>query len=248
MQMKKSYSGIILIILVSFLVFFTVSCKKDSDKPAVETGTMTDIEGNVYKTIKIGNQWWMAENLKVRKYRNGDDIDSVAKNLPDSAWANKKTGAYCYFEEKFGMLYNFYSIKDSRNIAPVGWHIPADDEWKEMEQFLGMTKEDADKINWRGSDQGNKLKIAGGNTMYWAKSSDIYTVYGTNESGFTAIGGACRIFNGQWGEITHTGFWWTSSLDNGNGAMYRGLDYDKTTVFRYYGPENYGFSIRCVRD
>jgi len=232
---------------MSFLLVFSNSCKKDNTIHVIETGTLTDIDGNVYKIVKIGNKWWMAENLKLGKYRNNDPITYISQDKPDSVWSNLNAGAYCYFDEKYGFLYNFYALSDSRGIAPQGWHIPSDEEWKELELFLGMSTEDADKVNWRGNNQGNALKISGGNTTYWATSSDTYEIFGTNESGFTGIGGACRIFNGKWGELTHTGFWWTSTLD-GNEAWYRGLDYNKLNVFRYSGSMNYGFSIRCVKD
>lgn len=236
-----------LIILISFLTLFLSSCDKDESTPVIETGTLTDIDNNSYKIVKIGTKWWMAENLKVSRYNNGDSIIYAAQNAPDSIWSNINSGAYCYLDENLGFLYNFQSVSDQRKIAPIGWHIPSDEEWKELEMFLGMGQEDANEVNWRGNNEGNKLKVLGGNTMYWAKSSDIYEIFGTNESGFTALGGACRIFNGKWGEITHTGFWWTSSL-NENEAWYRSLDYNKSSVFRYYGSKNYGFSIRCVKD
>ncbi len=247
MHFKNYNPGVSFFILISFFILLFAACKKENDTPAFETGTLTDMDGNVYQTVKIGTKWWMAENLKVKRYNNGDSIFYSMQNQPDSVWANLTAGSYCYSDEKYGFLYNYYSVSDSRKIAPAGWHIPSDEEWKELEIFLGMSVEDAGKINWRGSDQGNKLKATGGNTTYWATSSDIYTIFGTNESGFNAIGGACRMFDGQWGDLTHTGFWWTSSLTE-NEAWYRGLDYNKTTVFRYFGLKNYGFSIRCVKD
>jgi uncharacterized protein (TIGR02145 family) len=247
MQLINIKTGVYILIVIALLAVFFNSCAKENDKPVPETGTMTDIDGNVYNTVKIGTKWWMAENLRVKRYRNGDSIICVLNSESDSVWSNLKTGAYCYFDDKLGYLYNFYSLSDFREITPVGWHIPSDDEWKEMEKVLGMSKEQADSLNWRGGNEGNKLKIVGGNTMYWAKSTDIYNIFGTNESGFTALGGASRIFNGQWGDLTHTGFWWTSSIKE-NEAWYRGLDYNKANVFRYYGPKNYGFSVRCVKD
>lgn len=245
--MKNNKPVFVFIILIAFLATILYSCTKEDDTTAPETGSITDIDGNVYATVKIGTKWWMAENLKVSRYNNGDSITYISQGRPDSDWSSLKTGGYCYFDEKFGFLYNYYTISDSRKIAPDGWHIPSDTEWKELETALGMSAEDAEKLNWRGSEQGNKLKTLGGNTMYWKTSSDIYKIFGNNSSGFTALGGACRVFSGPWGDLTHTGFWWTST-SNENGAWYRGLDYDKINVFRFYGPENYGFSIRCVKD
>jgi uncharacterized protein (TIGR02145 family) len=246
--MKSIKSGFSLVILIFFFALNFIACnEKVTDPASLETDSITDIDGNIYKTVKIGSKWWMAENLKVSRYNNGDSIIYISQTKPDSEWSNLKTGAYCYFDKNFGFLYNFYTITDSRKIAPAGWHIPTDAEWKELELSLGMSTEDTDKLNWRGTDQGDKLKIANGNSTYWLVSSDIYFIAGTNESGFTALPGACRIFNGQWGDITHTGFWWSSSV-NGNEAWYRGLDYNKANVFRFSGPGNYGFSVRCVKD
>ena len=96
-------------------------------------GTVTDIEGNVYKTLKIGGQFWMVENLKVTKYRNGDLIPHITDN---TEWGSLKSGAYCYYDNDinnyntYGLLYNGYTIKDEREIAPEGWHIPTSDDWK----------------------------------------------------------------------------------------------------------------------
>lgn len=93
------------------------------------TGTVTDVDGNVYNTIQIGNQWWMAENLKVTHYRNGEAIPNVTS---DSEWSNLTTGAYCSYDnnnsfiETYGLLYNWYAVDDARDLAPEGWHIPTD--------------------------------------------------------------------------------------------------------------------------
>jgi len=254
--------GFSLVVLLSLcFVIFSYSCKKDK-KISIETGTMTDIDGNVYKTVKIGDQWWMAENLKTSRYRNGDSIIYVSElnnNLDSATWNYLISGAYCiidnsnesspnYQGKMYGFLYNWYTISDSRNVAPSGWHIPTDDEWKVMEEHLGMDTETANKVNWRGSNEGNKLKVEG-SLKGWNEPSNIYEVWGTNESGFTALGGGCSMFNGIWGNpgVLSTGFWWTSSTEKGQ-PLYRYLDYNMPNIFRYYGPRTYGFSIRCVKD
>jgi len=256
---KKSRVSIILL-LFSIILLFTNGCKKDSKIVAPnETGTMTDIDGNVYKTVKINNHWWMAENLKVKRYRNGDSIIYVAEHnyyLDSARWNKLDSGAYCiidnsnvnaqnYQGKMFGFLYNAFTLMDARNIAPDGWHIPSDQEWKDLEISLGMDASDANLMSWRGTDQGNKLKIYTG----WKKPGDIYSSWGTNESGFTALGGGCCMYNGVWGNpgTFSTGFWWTSSTYNGL-PIYRYLDYNKANVFRFYGQPTYGFSIRCIMD
>ena len=259
----KNKAGIIILILITIIsILPSIGCKKEKKhKPIIETGTVTDIDGNVYKTVNINGKWWMAENLKVKRYNNRDSVNFVSVTnfqLDSATWNNLQTGAYCiidniyessqnYQGKMFGFLYNFYAVSDSRNIAPAGWHIPTDDEWKNLEEYIGMSSSDLDKVNWRGSNEGNKLKIEG--PAGWNKSYDEYSIWGTNDFGFSAIGGGCCMYNGIWGEpgTFSTGFWWTSTLKE-NKAWYRYLDYNKTNVFRYYGPKTYGFSIRCVKD
>ena len=263
----KSLLKRLLILISLFLFVFIISCNIDKKKQTdtIEYGTVTDIDGNSYQTVKIGNQWWMAENLKVKRYNNGDSINYVGEvgsfsTLDSTKWNNTTTGAYCiidngsntsqnYQGKMFGFLYNYYSVSDSRKIAPVGWHVPSDADWKILETYLGMNSGDADNINWRGDVQGNKLKTYTGWKMLKAPAD--YSVWGTNESGFTAIGGSCCMYNGVWGNpgTFYTGFWWTSTLNTtSNQPWYRYMDYQKPSVFRFYGPMTYGFSVRCVKD
>ena len=208
--------------------------------------TVTDIDGNVYQTIQIGNQWWTAENLKVTHYRNGDAIPNVTSN---SEWINLATGAYCAYNNNesntdiYGYLYNWYTINDSRNIAPAGWHVPTDEEWKELEMVLGMSQLDADGVGYRGTDEGGKLKETG--TTHWASPN----TGATNESGFSAL--PCGSRGGNDGSFYNLGFFatfWLSTELNGNYAWLRHLYYDYSFITRHYTNKQYGFSIRLVRD
>jgi uncharacterized protein (TIGR02145 family) len=264
---KLALLKFITIIFCLFLVVFITGCKKETNNNLIETATVADIDGNVYKTVKIGKQWWMAENLKVKKYRNGDTITFIgtknkySSEFDSSKWVNINSGAYCIFNsskdstdanfqgKKYGLLYNWYATHDSRNIAPSGWHVPTDEEWKELEIFIGMPKDTADKLSWRGNNEGNKLKLqrVKKSDATWNTPSDQYEVWGTNESGFTALAGGCCMFYGVQVPPASTGFWWTASQHD-TLAWYRYLDYNKANVFRYYGPLTYGFSIRCVKD
>jgi uncharacterized protein (TIGR02145 family) len=175
-----------------------------------ETGTVTDIDGNVYQTVKIGGQWWMAENLKVTHYRNGEAIPNITSN---SEWAGLSSGAYCAYDNNnsniatYGLLYNWYTVVDSRNIAPAGWHVPTDEEWKQLEIYLGMSQSDADKPGLRGSDEGGKLKETG--TAHWHSPN----IGATNSSGFSALPGGCRDFNftGAYEGMGELGNWWSST-------------------------------------
>jgi uncharacterized protein (TIGR02145 family) len=236
-----------------FLFIFIFSalnfgCKKSETTPSLETGTLIDIEGNVYKTIKIGEKWWMAENLKAKKFRNGNDIPEISGSQMED-WKNATGAAYCQYNENPdapGLLYNWLAATDSNNIAPQGWHLPTDEEWKELEMQLGMTREAADKSSWRGTHEGDKLKISGAD--YWAAYGSVWA---TNESGFSAMAGGCRVFDGTWsspGGLFYMGFWWTSTPQQGKDAWYRYLDYKNPNVFRSHASKLYGFSIRCVKD
>lgn len=128
------------LVIIGLLLMITSSCKKKEDSIPLEMGTVTDVEGNVYKTVKIGNQWWMAENLKTTRYSDGTKIPHV----PDSLmWINLTTPAYCCYhndaityKNTYGALYNWFTINTGK-LAPKGWHIPTDVEWTALINNLG---------------------------------------------------------------------------------------------------------------
>lgn len=233
------------ILLIGLILLFMNSCKDDNNPtPVKETGTVTDVDNNVYQTIKIGNQWWMAENLKVTKFRNGNMI----RNAQSNADWNDTVAAYCLYDNNSnapGLLYNWYAVNDKVGIAPHGWHIPTDEEWKTLEKYLGMSQTEADKLSWRGNNEAANLKMESPNG--WSIFENIWS---TNESKFTALAGGCRLFNGTWADpgLFATGFWWTSTSHPDNEAYYRYLDYKSSQIFRSHVPSNYGMSVRCVKD
>jgi len=253
--MKSNFKLHYIIIAVSLIILFSSSsCKKKSEDPAtIEKGIVTDVNGYVYNTVKIGNQWWMAEDLRTSKYRDSSFITSVPAPPIDTTWKHYTTGAYTNYLNNQGIVigrfYNWYAISDPKGLAPKGWHIPNDAEWKELEKHLGMSADEADKTSWRGTHEAEKLKVIKGTINGWADYGNIWT---TNETGFSAMPLGCRMFDGSWGDpgISATGFWWSasSSEEQSNKAWYRYLDYKNTNIFRYYGPKTYGFSVRCVKD
>jgi len=210
------------------------------------TGTVTDIDGNVYQTIKIGNQWWMAENLRVTRYRNGNPIQHVTNA---GTWDNLSSGAYCNYGHDegnvstYGRLYNWYAVHDSRSIAPAGWHVPSDEEWKQLEVYLGMSQSDADATGWRGADEGGKLKEVG--TTHWASPNNG----ATNESGFSALPGGYLGYIGVFVGMGNYAFFWSSTEGDWLLAWHRLLYYTNSQVNR--GDDltrHYGLSVRCIRD
>jgi len=218
-----------------------------ADDHVLAMGTVTDIDGNVYKTVKIGLQWWMAENLKVTHYQNDDAIPNVTDN---GTWAYLLTGAYCNYNNDttnvatYGRLYNWYAVDDSRDAAPAGWHVPSDDEWKELEMYLGMTQSQANGLDFRGTDEGGKIKETG--YAYWNSPN----TGATNSSGFSALPSGYRYYYGDFHYIGTRAFFWSSTeyYEGSFYAFYRNLFYDRSDVYRYYDPGGNGFSLRCVRD
>ena len=198
-----------------------------------ETGTVTDIDGNIYHTIKIDNQWWTLENLKVTHYRNGDPIPYVA----DSAtWAGLSTGAYCVYNSDannvatYGRMYNWYSVNDGRNMAPAGWHVATDAEWQTLIDYLGGN-----------GVAGGKMKEAG--IIHWLDPN----TGATNESGFTAMPGGYRYLQNFSGLYFSADFW--SSTENSSSIAFGRHSYHYNSgVNRDYNDKRHGFSDRCVKD
>jgi uncharacterized protein (TIGR02145 family) len=229
-------------IVVSACLLFTLGSLWDSVSLA---GTVTDIDGNVYQTVAIGTQEWMVENLKVTHYRNGDSIP----NVPDvTDWSGLTTGAYCEYDNDisnvatYGRLYNWYAVSDSRNIAPTGWHVPTDDEWKQLEMTLGMSQAQADSIGWRGTTEGGKLKEVG--TTHWLTPN----TGATNESGFSALPGGYRYFyHGNYSDMGNSDYFWSSTQYSAY-AWYRTLYYNRSGLHRNLNYREDGFSVRCVND
>jgi uncharacterized protein (TIGR02145 family) len=206
---------------------------------------VTDHDGNTYFTVEIGDQCWMAQNLKVTHYRNGDPIPHVTDA---GEWSGYGAGAYCNYDndpanaETYGRLYNWYALDDSRNIAPDGWHVPTDDEWKQLEMYLGMSQAEADISGWRGTDEGGKLKEAG--TIHWNEPN----TGATNESGFSALPGGYRSYNGSFSDLGSHAYFWCSP-EASSPKWVRWLDYSHSQVYRTYA--NFGGngqSVRCVQD
>ena len=196
----------------------------------------------VYKTVKIGNQCWMAENLaylpKVYSSSSGSygPYYYVYGYQGRSVSAAKATENY----STYGVLYNWYAALEA---CPAGWHLPSDDEWKELEMFLGMSKSEADSEGYRRIDEeGGKLKENG--TAHW----DSPNTGANNESGFTALPGGYRFYDGSFSNIGGIGSWWSSTEALSEYAMNRELLYNMRVVARFSILKTCGFSIHCIRD
>jgi len=200
------------------------------------TQTVTDIDGNIYHTIKIGGQIWMVENLKTTKYNDGTNIPNVTDN---NQWVSSTSGAYCNYNNDvsnattYGRLYNWYAVNNNRKIAPSGWHVPTDDEWYEMIMYLGGVY-----------DACGKIKEAG--TSHWITPNTV----GINVSGFTALPAGHRVSFGEFTRFGDIAIWWTNTEDYSD-ARYSWrttVSYDENYIIHNRNEKNFGFSVRCVKD
>ena len=213
---------------------------------AIIGNNITDIDGNVYQTVRIGNQVWMAENLKVTHYRNGEAILKVTDNVK---WSQLTTGSYCAYDNDgnkadiYGNLYNWYVVNDSRDIAPSGWHVPSDEEWKELEMYLGMDQSEADYSGWRGTDEGGKLKETG--LTHWNSPN----MGATNQYDFAALPGGYRGTNASFYYFGEYAFFWSATIGNSYfNTVSRGLSNHGAGIYRQNYHQRYGFSIRLVQN
>jgi uncharacterized protein (TIGR02145 family) len=219
-----------LLLISGLAICMSFACTKE-EKTGPEFGSVKDIDGNRYKTIIIGTQTWMAENLKTTHYRNGQEI----ANTTDSAeWSESTTGAYCNYDnnpanaEIYGRLYNFFAVADSRLIAPDGWHVSTKSEWETLITHLGGTPLAAPKIRMEGE-------------YYW-------WAFGTsnNESGFSAVGAGARI--DVFRELKGHALWWTSNEYTEAGGEYAFVEALSSHLLIASGYKKLGCSIRCVKD
>jgi uncharacterized protein (TIGR02145 family) len=201
-------------------------------------GNVADKEGNSYRTAKIGEQTWMAENLRATKYLDGNPIQNVTDI---NTWTGLNSGAYCVYNNNilnknvYGVMYNWFAVGDQRKICPVGWHVPSDSEWTILTDFLG------------GKDiAGMKMKEAG--LTHWASPNSG----GSNLSGFTALPAGSR-YSSIKDDFLGMGYyctWWSSSENNLNNesAWFRSLSKFNIVVERNNYWKIVGFSVRCIQD
>ncbi len=227
-----------------------ISVVASAFQPCPGNPTISDIDGNMYNTIQIGSQCWMAENLKTTVYNNGTTIPNISEN---DDWSNDTTGAYVWYDndtswkDSYGALYNGYTTTDTNGLCPTGWHVPTNDEWTALTEFIGGTL----------SPHGNELKSCRQvNTPYgidcnttehprWREHS---THYGTDDYRFSALPGGYRLSDGAFEHVGIGSLWWTSTEDSPGNSFSRNLGY-------YFGgiginslSMKHGFSVRCLKD
>lgn len=195
----------------------------------------TDGDGNHYPVVMIGNQIWMAENLKTTKYSNGTAIPLVTDNV---SWAALSSPAYCWYDNDsithgtaYGALYNWFAV-ETGNLCPTGWHVPTDAEWTMLIDFLGGDSVASEQLKETGT------------THWWGSNTNA-----TNFSGFTALPGGGRDYNnGGFYLIGRSSSWWSSTAYSNTHALNRFMLFNNNFIAVWNYHKNYGYSVRCVRD
>lgn len=260
MKRKNIWSITLSLCIIGLLLSF-VGCSKDEVLPDGDTpGKVYDIDGNEYKTGLIGNQIWMAENLRVTRYLNGDLIPT---DLSDNEWSNTFSGAYAIYPhgggaseddveginssaemvKAYGKLYNWFAVDDSRGLCPAGWHIPSDDEWTVLQDYLGGEDIAAGKMKSTRTFHDHHPR--------W----DSPNVDASNESGFSALPGGRYTFDVQimkhrFVYIGRQGGWWSSTKKDEYyvSSWYRSLYSFNNNLSRNGASRGSGYSIRCIKD
>ena len=212
------------------------------------TPSVTDVDGNLYHTVQIGTQCWTQSNLKVSKYRNGDNIST---GLSNTAWQNATAGAYAIYDNNsvndglYGKLYNYYAVTDSRGLCPTGWHVPTDGEWHLLVKYFDSNADTVCILCSQSSVAGGAMKSTA--TQPTPGGWNSPNTGATNSSGFSAGPGGHRDGNGSFSNLGISGDWWSMS-SSGSNAWNRGLYNNFGGIYRYYNNLTFGFSVRCLRD
>ncbi len=253
-QIGRLIGVVILLAWVSVTLAGTATGGYEPVSADTNTGSVTDIDGNVYTTEKIGNQVWMVENLRTTKYNDGTPIPLVTDS---AAWKALTTPGYCYYNnttnadsiKKYGALYNWYVV-NTKKLAPKGWHVPTDAEWTTLENYLI-----ANGYNWDGTTTDNKIAKSMAAKTDW----ETYTAAGTigndliknNKSGFSALPGGFRSNDGIFFNIGRGGYWLSASEIDASRTFFRSLLFGNDNLFRpsrYGNPKSCGLSVRLLRD
>ena len=228
-------------------------------KLIVCAGTVTDIDGNVYQTVKIGDQEWTVENLRTTKYNDGTPITFDTSTV---TWNMAETEKYCYYTnttntdsiKKYGALYNWYVVSPAnpKKIAPAGWHVPTDAEWTILEKYLVLNGFNWDGTTDTSSSEDNRLAKSIAAKTGW-NTSDLTGATGNdltnnNRSGFTALPGGYRFSLGKFFHQGNMAYWWSGTENDEDHAHFRYLNYDWESLFSGINRKPCGYSLRLLKD
>lgn len=258
-QATTAINEVIAVTKQGYLNYRTVLSTSDTSgieiKMVFREGTVTDADGNIYQTVRIGKQIWTVENLRTTKYNDGSSITLETSELN---WPNGSTGKYCFYNnttnadsiKKFGALYNFYAVATNK-LAISGWHVPTDQEWSILESYL-----DANGYNWDGSTWGQKVAKSMAAKVDWTPSiidgaigNDLAQ---NNRSGFCAYAagsrGSLASVGGSFFDKGKFASFWTSTSDLSSWSWYHYITYDLDLSYRQLNYRSTGYSIRLVKN
>lgn len=238
-------------VILVFLCLWLISCGDFRTGKNLDTASVEDIDGNVYKTVKIESQWWMAENLRVTRYSNGDSLLNFARGtfefIGDSLGAYTSHGLNPEIIERFGLLYNWLAVDDPRGLCPVGWRVPSDEDWMVLERNVMDVKSwELEMTGWRGSGAG---RLKENDTLSWQSPN----VGACNSTGFTARAGGYAM-GVSYNHLYNIGYWWTSTIHREVDGIRRQTAYNRELNFyndkmsRFYKFTSHAFSVRCVKN
>lgn len=233
MKPKRKFRYNATLLFVAVIILFSRCKKEEIDN------TVRDIDGNTYKIVKIGNQVWMAENLRTTRHSDGSVIPNVTDN---GTWAGLITPAYCWynndqttFANEYGALYNWYAVSTGK-LCPTGWRVPTDAEWEILVGYAGGAS------------------VAGGKLKSTRTAPDAHPRWESPNTGatdqyrFSALPGGIRSTNGTFNTLEYLGRWWSATESSSSDAFRREIDFANSNVFRNNSPKEHGFSVRCIRD
>lgn len=200
---------------------------------AASEGSIEDIDHHIYKTIRIGDQEWMGENLRTSRYRNGISILNVSNN---QTWSNLNTGAWCWYENNntydlpYGKLYNWFAVNDPGGLCPEGWRVPEENDWLKLAAFLGGTPVAGEKLKESGTD-------------HWVNPN-----LATNSSGFSALPGGHREIDGSFFDLGSSGIWWSADELIGEETSDVEMTHHQIDLNPDQAPKRHGNSVRCIKN
>lgn len=232
MQNRRSYKAIVTIFILTIALY---SCEAENEfvTPNNFEQTVKDIDGNEYSTISIYNQVWFAENLKTTRLNDSTPISEL-NTLPDLTKTEEPY--FCLYNNDnvnkthYGYLYNWYAVNTNK-LCPKGWHVPSEDDWKELTDSLGGTTVAGGKLKQRGTD-------------FWKDANTD----ATNSYSFSALPGGYRNLSGTYKYLGERGFWWSSTANDSISSWYHSIYYYSGQIYNNNFANNMGFSVRCIKD
>lgn len=242
MKTIKEIPGTLIVMTLVFFLIISGSCSKKAEEPepepVIDSGTVADADGNLYKTIKLGEQWWMAENLRTAKF---SDCSFIAHVTDSVHWSSLSSPAFCYYDNDpenktiYGSLYNWYAV-NSGKLAPEGWHIPDESEWATLMAYLGGENLAGGKMKSTGT-------IHNGSGLWFEPNTGA-----TNSSRMSVHPGGLRFTNGYFYSISRYAFFWSATSNNDTSAWTHYFLFNNTCEGKFINNKTIGFSVRCVKN